>query len=62
MTTTTHPNPIKRAKARLRQRRIAKVAAPAVDPLTGWIEAEDLRRFKRELRHAKRPIHMRVPS
>lgn len=64
MTTTTHTDPIKRAKARLKARRIRAVQPPQINTnemapgLSVRIPEEEIRRWERDMRKAKRPIHV----
>lgn len=64
MTTTTHSDPIKRAKARLRAQRIRAVKPPQLNTnemapgVAVRISPEELDRFERDMRKAKRPIHV----
>lgn len=67
MPTTSHMNPIKRAKAKLREMRKALVTPPKIPAsvLGGGIEgvpfripAEELARWDKDMQRAKRPIHV----
>ena len=64
MTTTTHPDPIKRAKARIKRQRLAKVKPPQVNfnesvpGLSVRIPEEEIQRWERDAKKAKRPVHI----
>lgn len=65
MPTISHMDPIKRAKAKIRQRRIRAVQPPQIDTnamapgVAVRISPEEIDRFERDMRKAKRPIHIK---